>query len=284
MKTRFRTLLAAASILLAWLALGASAWGQGFVYEAVQTLDPDRGKDQTQWQVRAWVDGESAKIQFDESTNPVAPKGSYLLTTDGGETLLLVDPKEETYAEWDLNALFAVFGSLMEGLDGVFNLDFEDVTSETLERKAGPEILGYPTTHVRSRTAYTMKMKAMGMRRQWTVDSVTDAWTTDEIDMPGMFVWLRSDPPSTGDEELDAMIRAEIERSEGLALRMETTTTNTDQKGRARTSKSTMEITKLEAQSIEPSTFEIPAGYRQVDPAEDPSSPAGLSSLFKGRG
>lgn len=281
---RFPLAAALSIFLLSPTLLVAPALAEGYVYEAVQTVDPERGKDQTQWQVRGWVDGSSAKIQFDESMNPVVPKGNYLLTTDGGETMMLVDPKEKTYSVWDLNALFAAFGSLMEGLDGIVNLDFEDVSSATLEREAGPEVLGFATTRVRSRTAYSMKMKAMGMRREWNVESVTDVWTTDEIEMPGMFVWLRSDPPSTGDEELDAMIRAEIERAEGLALRMETTTTNTDKKGRARVTRSSMEITKLEAQAIDPSTFAIPADYRQVDPADDPSSPAGLSSLLKGRG
>src|SRR5688500_19420529 len=96
----------------------------------------------------------------------------------------------------------------------------------------------------------------------------------------------------------------------GVPLRMETKMVSTDEKGKAETSTSIMEMTNFKAGNIPASTFEIPSDYKMVempsmagangqnavaadsasakksgDPAKDAAAAAGakLKGLFGGK-
>jgi hypothetical protein len=69
-------------LLLTLMSLPAFA---GIHYKAVtKTDDP---KNPTNIQVEGWVSGDKAKVEFEESANPVAKSGSFLITKDGGKTI-----------------------------------------------------------------------------------------------------------------------------------------------------------------------------------------------------
>ena len=110
-----------------------------------------------------------------------------------------------------------------------------------------------------------MKMKVFGMGR--TADTATDqdVWATTKLTDPGLRVWLRHDPPRTGNEQFDKLIAAESEkqRVSGFPLKTVSTTTST-QNGKQTVTHHTMEVTSLETKSIPDSSFEIPAGYKEV--------------------
>ena len=98
--------------------LGAALWlafalpcAAGIHYKAVtKTEAAQSGEMQTE----AWVAGDNAKVAFVESSgNPVLGEGTYLLTKDGGKTLLLVNPKDKTYAEWNLQGMLGTMGAVM---------------------------------------------------------------------------------------------------------------------------------------------------------------------------
>lgn len=272
--------LLATLLLLLASGFAGTTLAEGFYYEAVQTVTDNKNNDQTQWRVRGWVDGSSAKIEFLDSMSPLFPAGTYMVTSDGASDVFLVDPNEETYTRWDLEAMFAAFGSVMEGMDGMVNLDFTDFASETLKEEAGPKLLGYDTQHVEYTTAYTMKLKVMGMRRTYNVNNHQNVWVTDQIDAPGMFLWLKV-APSTGDADFDEMIRSEMNRVDGLPLKVQATSRVAGKKKkREQVSTSTMEVTKLEPQTLAASTFEVPAGYTETEADDDPTGMGSISSIF----
>lgn len=258
---RSRTCFAVFALLLA-AAAPASA---GIHYQAATTTSPQRGKPQVV-EVEAWVDGSRAKVVFRESDQPLLEKGAYLLTQDGGKTLFLVDPEERTYTEWDLQAMLGVLGGIMEGMQGIMSLEFSDLKTEELERGAGGELLGYPVTYAKYLTTYTTSIKVLGMTRQSATETIQEVWTTEAFGDPGLGVWLRSEPPATGLEELDRLIAAEMDRVAGFPLRTVSVSTTTGQKGkRESTVRTETAVTELRETSVPDGSFEIPAGFTRTE-------------------
>lgn len=234
----------------------------GLYYEAVTRTEGQKGEVE----VRSWVDGESARVEF-ESGGPHAglPKGSYLVTRDGGRTLYLVNPKEKTYSKWDLQAMMETFGAMMESMGSMMSLEIANPRVEKLGEEPGGAILGLATTRHRYRSSYDLEMKVMGMNRSQHVDMEQEIWSTQAVSAAGLGVWLRADRP-TGFEGLDELLKNEMGKIEGFPLRTVTVTTTTNKKGKSQVTRSTMEVTTLDQdRSIPADTFEIPAGYQETE-------------------
>lgn len=247
-------------LLLILLAVPCAA---GIHYRAV-TKSQDASGRSTNVEVEGWVAGGNAKVVVRESGNPMFGEGAYLLTKDGGRTLYLVDPDEKTYAVWDLDAMMGMVGGIMQGMGPLLKVEFSDPKVENLGASDGGALLGLPTRRVRSKTSYSMKVKVLGMGQATDVVSEQEIWATTALSDVGLGIWLRSDPPKTGNEQLDKLIAAEAAKVEGFPLKTVTVSTST-QKGRSTTTRSTMEVTQLDTQvTVAEATFEIPAGYKET--------------------
>jgi len=262
----------------------------GIYYESVTT--GERPRDTVR--VKSWVEGEQAKIEFEDGGNqPFMSKGSYLLTQDGGRTLYLVDPKEKTYSRWDLEAMLQTFGQVMEAMGPMMNISIDNAQVEELGQEAGGTLVGLPTTRYRYRTSYDLNMKIMGMKRGQHVEMEQEIWSTDAVVAPGLGVWLRAFRP-TGFEGLDELVQAEMDKLRGFPLKTVTVTTMTNKKGKQNTTRSTMEVTVLDqSRTIPDATFEIPAGYQETEMIPTQEGQAGdedgkgknpLKKLFGGGG
>lgn len=261
---RCRQNASALALFTALFATAASPAAAGIHYRADTNTAPERGKAQVM-SVEAWVDGPNAKVVFRESDQPMLSEGTYLVTRDGGQTLFLVDPEEQTYTEWDIAGMLGMVGGVMEGMQGMMNLEFSDVAVEKLAEEPGGELLGYPVTHSQYRTSYTTSIKVLGMKRQNTTETVQDLWTTDAFGDPALGVWLRAEPPATGMEELDQLIAAEMEKVQGFPLKTVSVSTSTGQKGKETTTRSETVVTELQETAVPEGTFEIPAGYTRTE-------------------
>src|SRR5258705_13889356 len=105
----------------------------GIHYKSTTKSDDARGHS-SEMQVEGWVAGDKARVEFKDSTNPnpATPKGTYLLTKDGGKTLFLVNPEEKTYAVWDLNAMLGTVGNVMNGMGALLKIQFSEPKVEKL--------------------------------------------------------------------------------------------------------------------------------------------------------
>jgi hypothetical protein len=136
-------------VLCAFVALPSFA---GIHYTATTNTQDGAGKSNV-IEVEAWVAADKAKIEFKEAAgNPMAKEGAYLITRDGGKTIYMVDPKEKTYAEWDLQAMMSMVGSVMNGMGPLLKMEFSDPKVEKLLEEDGGTIAGQPTTHYRYRS------------------------------------------------------------------------------------------------------------------------------------
>ena len=112
-----------------------------------------------------------------------------------------------------------------------------------------------------------MTMQVLGMGNATDVVSEQDFWTTTKLADPGLGVWLRAEPPRTGNAEFDKLITGGRYKIQGFPLKTVTVSTTTDKKkGKRPPPAATMEVTQLDAGATVPATaFEIPAGYKETE-------------------
>ena len=273
-------------ILFLILALAALPAFAGIHYKAVTKTED--AQNPNNMAVEGWVSGDKARVEFRESGNPVAKAGAYLVTKDGGKTIYLVDPEEKTYAEWDLQAMLGLVGSVMQGMGPLLKMEFSDPKVEKLLDEDGGTVAGLPTRHTRYRTSYSMKVKVLGMGNEANVVTEQDIWATDKLQDIALGVWLRSDPPRTGNPQFDKLIAAEVDKAQGFPLKTVTVSTTTQKKGgKTTTTRSTMEVTELNTNAnVAAASFEIPAGYQETQllPAGgETEEEGGLGGLLRGR-
>jgi len=269
------------------LALSALPAFAGVHYKSV-TKTQDAQSKGSSIVVEGWVSGDKARVEFKESANPMAKQGTWLLTKDGGKTMYMVNPEDKTYAEWNLQAMLGMVGSVMQGMGPLLKIEFSDPKVEKLLEEDGGTVAGMSTRHVRFRTSYSMKIRVLGMGNEANVLTEQDVWATERLQDIALGVWLRSDPPRTGNEQFDKLIAAEAGKIQGFPLKTVTVTTTTQKKNNKQTvTRSTMEVTELDTSASVPgSSFEIPAGYKetQLMPAEgEDGEEGGLGALLRGR-
>jgi hypothetical protein len=263
MQSRSKTIFAASFLTLALAAAPAVA---GIHYKSVTRTEGGPQSRSADTQVEGWAAGDKARIEFRESANPMMKKGMFIITKDGGKTMYMVNPEDKTYAEWDLQAMLGMAGTVMNGMGPLLKMEFTTPKVEKLLDEDGGTLLGMPTRHVRYRTSYTLTVKVLGMGNSSDVVSDQDIWATQKLADVALGAWLRADPPHTGNEQLDKLIATGREKIQGIPLKMITVSTNTDKKkGKQTVTKMTMEVTQLDtAAAVPPSSFEIPAGYKET--------------------
>ncbi len=156
--------------------------------------------------------------------------------------------------------------NMLEEMGGMVKLEFTDLSSEKLLEEPGESLQGHSTTHYRYKSAYTMNMNMMGMKRQNRTETVTDIWSTEDLDATGFGVWLGRDSiPKTGNEGLDQLIEQEMAGFQGLPLKIVVESTSTNKKGKAQKSTSTTEVTVLREESVDDVVFAWPEHYTETE-------------------
>jgi hypothetical protein len=257
------------SFISAAVLLAAVPAFAGIHYKSTTKTEAEGRKTQgSDVQAEGWVSGDKVKVAFLSSNgSPFTQEGTYILSKDGGKTLFLINPKDKTYAEWSLQGMLGTVGAVMNGMGPLLKVQFSDLKSTKGAESDGGLVVGVPTRHYKSHTSYTMSIKVLGMGNVTNVVSEQDVWATTKLTDPGLGVWLRAEPPRTGNAEFDKLIAAQVGQYEGFPLKMVTVNTSTPQKGNkgATTSRTSVEVTELDKNvTIPAATFEIPAGYKET--------------------
>jgi hypothetical protein len=245
-----------------------------------------RGAGMADNTVEVWADGGNVRIEFQESGNPAMKEGTYLLSTDGGQTVWLVNPRKKTYSECDVSGLMNLAGGMMD----MMGVEFTDPDVSKLGEEPGGSILGHETEKSMYRTEYTMKMGLFGMKKETRITQTETVWTTDIVDDEAAGFWSRQSVSGTGNEEIDKLIRAEREKGDGFPLKRMIVQTTSDGQGRGDTTRTVTEVTRLEKVDVDDSLFHIPPDYTGQDlmPKEDASDASGggnpLKNFLKGFG
>lgn len=241
----------------------------GIKYTAVMKDDASaNAKDLAQnGTIHGWASGLNGKVEFIGTANPMMPSGSYLITKDGAQTLYFVNPARKTYSVLDTKAVLGATGGMMQSMRARLKMRIESPKIEKLLDEKGGIIAGLPTRHYKYRTTYTMIIEFMGAHQ--TITTIEeDIWATDRVLDPAIRLWLKKEPPSTGDEQLDSLIASEMNKVSGFPLkRISVTTTESD--GTKQTFRNEMEVTELKVVPVPASEFQIPPGYKEQSPAPE---------------
>jgi len=217
--------------------------------------------------IHGWASGQRGKVEFIGGGNPMMASGSYLITNNGGKTLYLVDPSKKTYTVIDTQAMLDASGGMMQSMRANLKMEIESPRIEKLLEENGGLVAGLPTRHFKYRTTYTMIVHFMGAHRSVTTIE-EDIWATTRVLDPAIGLWLKKQPPSTGDEQLDSLIASEMSKVAGFPLkRVSVTTTEND--GTKQTFRNEMEVTQLKVVPVPLSKFRIPVSYKEEKPAPE---------------
>jgi hypothetical protein len=235
-----------------------------YAFAGVEFVAQTRSEGGGDVTVHAFVSGSRAKVIFVESEVDLYATGDYMLSPDEGRTLYVISPSTRTYTRFDVQAMMTGMGGLVQGMRGMMKVSFESPKVEKLLEDNGGLIVGLPTRHYRYRTSYTVSISMVGAHKVSTVME-EDIWATEQLVDPALKVWLKQDPPTTGDEQVDKMIRAEMAKVQGFPLKRVTVTSTVDSSGEHK-SRSEMDVLEVKQVEVPDTEFAMPKGYREVPP------------------
>ena len=247
-------------VLLSVVCFAAASWAGWELTAVTKAESQQRGANAMNTTVKLQVNGDKSRADFTESKNPMIGKDSYLVTRDGGKTAYMVNTKEKTYMKWDMAQMAGLAGQMTK----MMQMKVTSPKVEKLLEEPGEKMVGFPTTHYRYRTSYTMETSFMGKKTSQSTVQEQDVWSTTEIGDLGMGLWLKKEGIKTGDASLDDLMKAHMEQIKGLPLKQITVTTTKDNKGKENVSKMTMEVTHLVKANPSDSLFEMPADYKET--------------------
>jgi hypothetical protein len=227
--------------------------------------------------VQGWVSGNRARMEFLQSQLPELETGTYFVSSNGGDNVFFVNPKNKTFEVWDINAMISNMADMMRSMRGEMRVRFEEPKVEKLLEEDGPKIDGMPTRHYRFRTSYRASIDMYDVQ---TISTVTeeDIWTTTAIREPGVKIFLDR-RMSSGDEQLDRILDKEMSKVAGFPLRR-LTSTRQETKKQVTETRAEMNVVDVRELSVPDSIFEVPKGFTELDPNE-PGMERALKKLEK---
>jgi hypothetical protein len=255
-------------------------------------------KVSTQATGKVQISGDKARIDFSDLKGPSPAMGSkdgYVLMTDGGATMYMVDPKEKQYMKVDAKALGSMMSSLASMTGGIMKIEFKDPTVSVSKLGAGESMLGYDTEKWEIAQSYTMSMRVMGMGRTNRVESKTTLWMAPKLapkEMMNPFIDMASNMGAMfeGFSNFEEVIAAPMRQlpTYGTLKSVSQTKTTQGDRGRPQYELSTMEVTEWTTGDVPAAVFELPSNYKliempKMDEAEGNSGGGGLGGLLRRR-
>jgi hypothetical protein len=289
--SKFRSARFIAAVAIPFVFAAAKPVADGMTYEFVMksTSRATGNKEQVSMRGRGTYAGDDAKIEIIDAASSAGGseafggKGTYFIVKDGGKEMFLVNPSEKSYMKWDIANMFAGMSKAINAVGGLVKMQISDVKIDAQDLGAGESVQGYPTRHIRMVQNYTVSASVFGRSSKNRTETTTDYYFAPSLRIANPFVsnsqqmamMSQFDMFNNPDYKSQmAAAQAKLPRN-GVPLKMVTTTTTTDEKGKAETSTAVMEMVNFKAANIPASAFEIPSGYTEI---QMPSLNAAMSA------
>jgi hypothetical protein len=284
-------LVAALPLLVAARPLEAPT-AAGMSYDFVVRSQSDRSgnKEMVMVKGRGTFAGTDGRIDILESAsggNVFGAKGSYFLMLDGGKKMLLVDPTNKQYVEWDMANMLAGMSKLVNAIGGLVKMEMSDVKIDSRNLGPGETIEGYRTVHYQMIQNYSMTVKIFGRGSRSRVESTTDYYFAPALKgLANPFVsnsqgWAQSADMFNNPDYKSQMSAALGKMEFGVPLKTVVRSISTDDKGKQSTSVVTSEMVGFKSVDVPRSAFAIPADYKMM---EMPRADANLTADNGGKG
>lgn len=137
---------------------------------------------------------------------------------------------------------------------------------DVVDLGAAEPILGHATRRSSQTLAYTIKVTVGGESCAKPIREVADVWTTGEVQLPDLTSAVQrftgTDASSPFARFLDSLQSKTVK---GTVLRRAGTSTTVSGQGDTLRVISTMQVTALNLDGVDPREFEVPDGYRVMD-------------------
>ena len=236
------------------------------------TVESDKKERATQPSMQVSLIPGKARVDYEGEVpaqqQGMMKKGGYMILDAENSTMIMVDPKEKKAVIMDPSALSGAMNAI--GASGLVKMDVKDVKVSVEKLGSGERILGYPTTRYRTTRSYAMTVSVIGRKNTSTHNSTTESWVADRfIEDQAFEAWAKNFTKgfgaATGDAFKKLMEAEQANQIKGIVLKQVMQSTDTDDKGNATTSTTTMEMTELAKTSLDASLFEVPKGYEVTD-------------------
>ena len=245
---------------------------QGLTYDLRTTgtgVDPRTGAETT----RTFMAGHGqfatglSRIDVTESMSRggMMGAGTYTITNSVKGTTTIVDPAKRQYLELNPAEMAKTAAGLQELTGGMAKTEISNVSIGVEDLGAGEKIEGYPTFKYRITQSYTMAMTILGHTTRVVDHSTTEIWVAPELDGAMNPTARPSAAAATGPM---AALTAELTKAyakvrKGVLLkRVATSESATD--GKTHTQTIAMTIANVKRGPVNPSAFDVPAGYTKV--------------------
>ncbi|MFN8008781.1 MAG: hypothetical protein U0V70_17500 [Terriglobia bacterium] len=262
-------------VLIVTAVMAMPAWA-GIIFTQVTKSEGGRRGDEDSV-MKIWSDGERAKVEWTEGSNPMFGKGSYVLVNETGE-MTVVNPEKKSYSKFDMASMMESMEMGMGAAAGFgMKMEFQNVKVEKVLEEPGGDLLGYPTTHYRWHTTWTMvmKMPAPMKDRHNDTDLMEDVWTTTGISLPGAAnkaLAGMGQGPMMG--ELRKVIEASRPKMTGFPLKRVSVRKGSGMHGGGQTTTTSIVVTELTNADVPGSTFVIPSDYKEREMMQPQRGPA----------
>jgi len=251
----------------------------GLTYEFVMksTSRQTGNKESVTMRGRGTYAGDEAKIEILEAssaaggTETFGGKGTYFVVKKGD--MYLVNPAEKSYMKWDMASMFAGMGKVVNAVGGLVKMQMSDIAISAQDMGAGETVQGYATRHVQMVQNYTMTASIFGRKSKTRSETKTDYYFAPSLRVANPFVTnseqmaMISQLDMFNNPDYKSQMSAALAKipKNGVPLKTVTTAVNTDEKGKAETSVTTMEMINFQKSNIPSSAFAIPSDYKMVE-------------------
>jgi hypothetical protein len=223
--------------------------------------------------VNVWMEGARARLEVQTSGDPNLAAGTALLTSDGGENLVILNPARQEF--------FSLPHSVISGFQlreaQRRGITCDPITSEKMVEDSGPELDGYPTRHVRFHIRLVAHRRTAAGELTAQIEVFEHLWVAAKIPQHNTDLAMLSDSAGIGIPALDVFLRNQIREMPGFIFKRNLVITTDDSLRNHDVLRADYEVTGLALADSPASLFEVPAGFhvRAIPQAQSaaPSAP-----------
>ncbi|MGK2961532.1 MAG: hypothetical protein ACSLFK_05205, partial [Gemmatimonadaceae bacterium] len=142
--SRAGRLASAAALPVLFMAAQPVIDGMSYEFVMKTTSKQTGNKETVTLRGRGVYAGGDAKIEMLEASSTAGGqsafggKGTYFIVRKAGQEMLLVNPKEKSYMQWDMANMFAGMGQAMNAVGGMVKMEMSDIKIDAQDMGAGP--------------------------------------------------------------------------------------------------------------------------------------------------
>jgi hypothetical protein len=208
------------------------------------------------------AEGSSIRLDVKEGDKVLFDNGSFIVSTDGGKTMSVVDPAQRNFYVLNLEQLLGSATALLQNLGPNLKLDIRNPKASVTDRGEGGMLEGFPTRKTTVTSSYEIVVDGLGQPISMNIDLTTDVWWTEKL--PAAFTnFLQMQGLRTGLEAIDKIIQTQKASIKGFPLK-QVTTTKMSFLGNDMTSTSTATVSNVKQATIPAAAFVVPADFAQT--------------------